>query len=141
MWWVGEPTDMYRVLLGIDDDEDRALAQADAVADMPAADEEVTAHICHVFEENPEGASVGQIGSVRRAGERLEAAGVDYEHHEASGDPSPELLAAARDLDADAICLSGRRRSPTGKAVFGSVTQEVILESDRPVITVPAPEA
>jgi nucleotide-binding universal stress UspA family protein len=49
-----------------------------------------------------------------------------------------ELLAAAKSIDANAICISGRRRRPTGKAVFGSVTQDVILGSDRPVLTVPA---
>lgn len=34
----------------------------------------------------------------------------------------------------DAIVLGGRKRSPAGKAIFGSVTQAVIRESDRPVV-------
>ena len=132
---------MYKVLLGIDDSDDRrAVAQADAVAGLPTAADEVTAHLCHVFRDNPEGASVNQLSAVRRARERLEAAGVNCVHYEASGDPADELLAAAADIGADAICVSGRKRSPTGKAVFGSVTQDVILGSDRPVIAVPAPK-
>jgi len=132
---------MYDVLVGIDNaDEKRAVAQADAIAGLPTAANEVTAHLCHVFRDNPEGASVNQLSSVRRARERLERAGVNCVHYEASGDPADELLAAAEEIEADAICVSGGDRSPTGKAVFGSVTQDVILGSDRPVITVPAPE-
>ena len=132
---------MYDVLIGIDNAEDsRAVAQAEAIADLPTEEDSMTAHLCHVFQENPEGASVHQISAVRRARETLEEAGIDCAHYEASGDPSDELLAAAADVDADAICVSGRKRRPTGKAVFGSVTQDVILGTDRPVFTVPAPK-
>ena len=132
---------MYDVLLAIGlDDEPRAIAQAEAVADLPAAPDEVTAHLCHVFQDNPEGASVHQLGTVRRAREVLEDAGVNCVHYEASGDPGEELIAAADDIDADLICVSGRRRSPAGKAVFGSTTQALVLNADRPVLTVPGPD-
>jgi len=131
---------MYDVLVGIDNAEDsRAVSQAEALADLPTEEGAVTAHLCHVFQENPEGASVHQISAVRRASETLEGAGIDCVHYEASGEPADELLAAAADIDADAICVSGRKRRPTGKAVFGSVTQDVILGTDRPVFAVPAP--
>jgi nucleotide-binding universal stress UspA family protein len=133
---------MYDVLIGIDNAEDnRAVAQAEAIADIPAEEDSVTAHLCHVFQENPEGASVHQISAVRRARETLEEAGINCVHYEASGDPTDELLAAADDIDADAICVSGRKRRPTGKAVFGSVTQDIILGADRPIFAVPAPRA
>jgi nucleotide-binding universal stress UspA family protein len=133
---------MYDVIIGIDTADDRrAIAQAAAIADLPTAADEVTAHLCHVFQDNPEGASVNQLSAVRRARERLTEAGVNCRHYEASGDPADELLSAAEGVDADAICVSGRKRSPTGKAVFGSVTQDVILGADRPVIAVPAPRS
>ncbi|ACM57157.1 universal stress protein [Halorubrum lacusprofundi] len=133
---------MYDVLIGIDNAEDsRAIAQAEAIVDLPTVDGAVTAHLCHVFQENPEGASVHQISAVRRARETLEEAGINCVHYEASGDPTDELLAAADDIDADAICVSGRKRRPTGKAVFGSVTQDVILGADRPIFAVPAPRS
>ncbi|MDB2270576.1 universal stress protein [Halorubrum ezzemoulense] len=131
---------MYDVLLGIGlDDEPRAIAQAEAVIDLPGDPDEVTAYLCHVFRDNPEGASVHQIGTVRRAREILEDAGVNCVHYEASGDPGEEILAAATDIDADLICVSGRKRSPAGKVVFGSTTQALVLNADRPVLAVPGP--
>jgi nucleotide-binding universal stress UspA family protein len=131
---------MYEVLIGIDNGADRrAVAQAEAVADLPHAADETKATLCHVFRDNPEGASVHQLSAVRRARETLEESGVTCVHYEASGDPADELLAAAADVDPNAICVSGRKRRPSGKAVFGSVTQDVILGSDRPVLAVPAP--
>ena len=132
---------MYDVLLGVGlDDEPRAIAQAEAIIDLPNAAEQVRVHLCHVFRDNPEGASVHQLGTVRRAREFLEDAGVTCVHYEASGDPADELIAAAADIDADAICVSGRKRSPAGKAVFGSTTQALVLNADRPVLTVPGPD-
>jgi nucleotide-binding universal stress UspA family protein len=32
------------------------------------------------------------------------------------------------------ICVAGRKRTPTGKVLFGSVTQAVILDTERPVL-------
>ncbi|QKG93622.1 universal stress protein [Halorubrum salinarum] len=133
---------MYDVLVAIGlDEEQRARAQAEAVVGLPGDPDEVTAHLCHVFQDNPEGASVHQLGTVRRAREILEDAGINCVHYEASGDPSEELLAAADDVDADLICVSGRKRSPAGKAVFGSTTQALVLNADRPVLAVPGPGA
>jgi len=125
---------MYEVLLGLDDDADRAVGQARTVANLPHAGDSVRATLLHVFTENTSGASVTQIGSVRRARERLEEAGVEVALTEESGDPAERILDVAADRDVDMIAVAGRRRSPTGKALFGSVTQSVILEADRPVV-------
>lgn len=46
------------------------------------------------------------------------------------------ILDYAQRVDARYIVLGGRKRSPVGKAVFGSVTQAVILNADRPVVTI-----
>lgn len=131
---------MYTVVLSIDVDKRRAVAQAEAVAALPSAAEEVRAVVLHVFEDNPEGASVAQVAAARRAADVLEAVGIDHELREASGEPAPTVLEVARDLEADLVCLSGRKRTPTGKALFGSVTQSVILNADRPVMTVATEE-
>ena len=53
------------------------------------------------------------------------------------GDPAQELVAYAADQDAEFIVVSGRKRTPVGKALFGSVTQSILLNADRPIVAVP----
>lgn len=36
----------------------------------------------------------------------------------------------ADEIDADAICVPRATRSPVGKGLFGSVTQQIILKTD-----------
>ncbi|WP_135827503.1 universal stress protein [Halorussus halobius] len=126
---------MYRILAAIGTDEERALEQAAAVADLPR-EEDVEVTLFHDFTDNPSGASVHQVAAVRRAAERLEDAGVEVEYAESSGDAAQAILDVADDRDVDLLCLAPRGRSPAGKALFGSVTQQVLLESERPVLVV-----
>jgi len=51
------------------------------------------------------------------------------------GDAADELVKYADSHNASYICVGGRRRSAVGKALFGSVTQDVLLESNCPVVT------
>lgn len=64
---------------------------------------------------------------------------VDVEARGRVGDPGDEILSAAEMVDARYIVVGGRKRSPVGKAVFGSVSQSVVLNADRPVVTVTEP--
>ncbi|MFC6905745.1 universal stress protein [Halalkalicoccus tibetensis] len=52
------------------------------------------------------------------------------------GDAADQLAEYAEDHDASYLVVGGRRRSPVGKALFGSVTQEVLLSAPVPVVTV-----
>lgn len=53
------------------------------------------------------------------------------------GSPEEEILAIYDDDESYRyLVMGGRRRSPVGKAVFGSATQHVLLNTDRPVMTV-----
>lgn len=47
------------------------------------------------------------------------------------------ILDVVESMDADRIYLYSRKRSPTGKAVFGSTVQRVILNARVPVTIVP----
>lgn len=54
---------------------------------------------------------------------------------EEEADAADQIIESAEGHDADHVFLTGRRRSPTGKAVFGDRAQAVILNFDGPVTT------
>lgn len=141
---------MYRVLAAVDGNEDRVAKQLDALREMPGR-AELAVTVLHVHEEidvpaDEAGRSViesinedidslqGVPEAVYRAAEELESLGIQADVATMRGDPVPTILDAAADVDADAILVAARDRSPVGKAMFGSVTQGVILDSDIPVI-------
>jgi nucleotide-binding universal stress UspA family protein len=61
---------------------------------------------------------------------------IDAESVGRMGEKGDEVLALADERDADHIFIAGRKRSPTGKAIFGDVTQRIILEFDGAVTVV-----
>ena len=71
--------------------------------------------------------------TVRELVAHLDEAGVDYEIRGRVGEHGEAIVDLARDVDADRVVVGGRRRSPAGKAVFGSVAQEVMLSAPCPV--------
>lgn len=135
---------MYRVLLALDADEDRAAKAAEAVVALPCSDQEVEVEILNVFEKF----EVRGEGTVRSdqfydaddypesvdiATAALEEAGVDVTQRREHGEPTETIVETADDIDADCIAMAGRKRTPTGKVIFGSVTQSVLLSASRPV--------
>lgn len=52
------------------------------------------------------------------------------------GDASDEIVRYADENDAKYIVVGARKRSPVGKAVFGSVTQSILLNSRQPVVAI-----
>ncbi|MFD1599516.1 universal stress protein [Halobellus rarus] len=54
------------------------------------------------------------------------------------GDPAAEIVSYAEEQDARYIVVSPQQRSQTGKILFGSVAQSVLLEADCPVVSLRA---
>lgn len=131
---------MYHVVIGIDEDESHAVRCVDEVLGLPGNADEKRVTLVHSFTDNPSGASATQLAPVRAAADRLAEAGVDYTVTESSGDPAESIISLADDQDADLIVIGGRKRSPAGKALFGSVTQTVILNAGRPVMVTGVPD-
>ena len=61
---------------------------------------------------------------------------VEYEAVGAVGDKADEVLRLADEHDCDHVFIPGRKRSPSGKAIFGDIAQRVILNFDGPVTIV-----
>lgn len=145
---------MYRVLVPVDVSVERATRQAETVIDLASDMQDVEAIVIHVHEEidtiEEEGTAYvdelnerldeihGRPESVDVVVDRLDEHDIDSTVHELIGTPAEAILELADEFDVDAILLGVRKRSPVGKVLFGSVTQAVILDSSRPVITVPA---
>ncbi|RKD95322.1 universal stress protein [Halopiger aswanensis] len=60
----------------------------------------------------------------------------EYEAVGRTGEAPAEILEYAEKVDARYIVVGGRSRSPVGKALFGSVTQSVLLDASCPVLAV-----
>jgi len=54
-------------------------------------------------------------------------------------DVSEAILTTVQELHPDLLVIGARRRSPVGKALLGSVAQNIILDTDVPVLVVKSP--
>jgi len=68
--------------------------------------------------------------------ETLGGVDIEYETAGAVGDRAETVIDGAQNHGCDHIFMTGQRRSPTGKAIFGDVTQRVILDFEGPVTVV-----
>lgn len=130
------------IITAVDDSTDREIVEeASDLAD--AFDEEL--HVVHVRDrEEVEEATGGERtvleGAVDRATEIATNVTDDYVPIGRIGTPAQELDDYTRSVDARYLVIGGRKRTPIGKALFGSVTQSVLLSVDVPVVTVPSAE-
>ncbi|MFC6838022.1 universal stress protein [Halomarina ordinaria] len=70
------------------------------------------------------------------ATEAIQDADADAEPVGLVGDPADEIVSYATRVGAEYIVVAGRKRSAVGKALFGSVSQSVILSAETPVVMV-----
>jgi nucleotide-binding universal stress UspA family protein len=61
---------------------------------------------------------------------------IDYTIRGEVGDPDETMVEVAEACDADIVVVGGRERSPTGKAIFGSVAQSIMLDAPCPTLYV-----
>ena len=74
-----------------------------------------------------------RLGGVKRATKAIESAGIEYAVEGVVGDPGEAIAELAERVGADRVFVGGRERSPTGKAVFGSTAQQILLSAPCPV--------
>ncbi|MFD1599641.1 universal stress protein [Halobellus rarus] len=74
-----------------------------------------------------------QHATIHTIAERLDENGIRYEIRGSVGEHDEEIISIATETKSDLIIVGGRERSPTGKAVFGSTAQKVLLSAPCPV--------
>jgi nucleotide-binding universal stress UspA family protein len=118
-------------------------AGADVVLLHAFTEEEFDADIDSLdyeFSDRPGADDVARrLSVVRNIANDLEAADIRVTVRGEIGEHAESIVEAAGSTDADLLIIGGRRRSPTGKVVFGSTAQEVLLESPCPVTFVRDP--
>lgn len=127
------------------EEESNVVAQAKSLAE--AYDDSV--HVIHVLsgsefvglertsvDRNGNAIDIDEVHSVARD-IALEITNELKSPHEAiglMGNPAETAVKYAKDHNARYIVIGGRKRSPVGKAIFGSVAQSIILQADCPVV-------
>lgn len=129
------------------DTTDRAPAvvdQARELADLYGVD----LHVVHVEEFSVGNLQTGStddrdVDDARREAREIAAevasrAGLDegFEPVGLVGEPAARILEYSEEHDPEYIVVSGRKKSPIGKALFGSVTQSLLLDAETPVVAV-----
>ncbi len=78
-----------------------------------------------------------QADQLRELQARLATSGVQFELSQPVGvDAATELLAAMDRPEADLLVIGIKHRSPVGKLLLGSVSQQLLLECPKPVLAV-----
>jgi nucleotide-binding universal stress UspA family protein len=137
------------LLLAVGSGDAERVEQLATTAVNLARPADATVVLAHVFDEDgyrsvldrlnydPMGEiDVDEVASrhstVRQLGAILDDAGVDYEVRGLVGERDATITTVAEEVEADQLIVGGRKRSPTGKAVFGSTAQEVLLSAPCP---------
>ena len=135
-------------------DADRTEELARAVTDI-AAPTGAQVVLAHVFTDEEFDGVVSQLdydpsgeidpdevasrhATVRELTDAFDEADVEYSVRGRVGAHGETIVDLANEVNADRVIVGGRKRSPTGKAVFGSTAQEVMLSAPCPVTFVRA---
>lgn len=129
--------DERHVLVPVDQGRERALNQAEFVAALPGAAENVRATVLYVFRHQDYAGAppheFEEIGAAVAAAEYLEEQDIPVERTTVGGEVARKILDTAADADASSIVMGGRKRTGVQKVLMGSISQDVLLSSERPV--------
>lgn len=133
----------YHVLVPIDTNEKRVDRQVDHVLSLPGSPDSVRVTLLHVHATISGDAGTERIGDktkeldiVEDAQTQLADGNIEVEYREEEGDVADTILEVTERLAPDVVIVAGRKRSPVGKVLFGSVSQRVILNADCAVTVV-----
>jgi len=87
----------------------------------------------YVVVEDPETSRIDAEEYLAPIAVELRQKGVKVRTEVRRGQPAEEIVAAARDADADLIAMTTHGRSGFGRLLFGSVAEAVLRESRLPV--------
>jgi nucleotide-binding universal stress UspA family protein len=135
---------MYCILVPVDADQERARGQAEFIDELPADTATIEVVVTHALTPDeidaPEDTTdVDRVEAVGLVRDILQDRGYSVTLAEGRLPPADGILGLAAEHDVDQIVMGSRKRSPTGKVIFGSVAQQVLLESPVPVTVVGQP--
>jgi nucleotide-binding universal stress UspA family protein len=133
------------------DDESRVEKYVETIETL-GGENELAVNILHVYSEDDterieemydiDSREKHQLGNAAKHNtavhtliEELHERDIDFTTYGAIGDAGTEVVEMARELDVDFVLIGGRKRSPTGKALFGSTAQDILLNASMPVIS------
>jgi nucleotide-binding universal stress UspA family protein len=133
------------ILIAVEDNQERMEPVVEHAAEIASS---IPAHVVlyHVYEpeqfksllsaRNLESADPVEMArqneTVEAAAATLREADVEFTIEASTGNADEELLSYIKGADVDHIFVGGRKRSPAGKALLGSVSQQILLKSDVP---------
>lgn len=130
-------------------DRDRAEKLAQTASDI-AGPSGANVVLAHVFTDEEYEEALGNLrvsnsdsttpdevarrhATIRTIGDIFDDSQIDYDVRGAIGQHGETIVELAESAGANLVIVGGRKRSPTGKAVFGSTAQEVMLSAPCPV--------
>ncbi len=144
------------VLAAVDERDSNRLDRLAGTAADIAGPADATVALAHIFENDEYDEIRADLGSdadsemtpddaakrykpIRTVGDTLSERGVNFNWHGRLSNETPEgerIVQLAEELDVDLVIVGGKKRSPTGKAIFGSAAQDILLNSPVPVTLV-----